>query len=47
MKSVKAEFTEKNMTGNAGLIHFGRFMKKLQLLKARVYVLCAIWQITV
>jgi len=31
MKSVKVEFTEKSMTGNAGLIHFGRFMKKLGL----------------
>ena len=31
MKNVKVEFTEKNLTGNAGLIHFGRFMKKLGL----------------
>ena len=29
MKPVKAEFTEKNLTGNAGPVHFGRFMKKL------------------
>ncbi len=28
---VKVEFTEKNLTGNAGLIHFGRFIKKLNL----------------
>lgn len=33
MKSVKAEFTEKNLTGNAGLTHFGKFMKKLGLEK--------------
>jgi len=29
MKSVKADFTEKNLTGNGGLVHFGKFMKKL------------------
>jgi len=29
MKNIKVEFTEKNLTGNAGRIHFGRFMKKL------------------
>ena len=29
MKNIKVEFTEKNLTGNAGLVHFGRFMKKL------------------
>ena len=33
MKSVKAEFTEKNLTGNAGLTHFGKFMKKLGMEK--------------
>lgn len=33
MKSFKAEFTEKNLTGNAGLTHFGKFMKKLGLKK--------------
>ncbi len=33
MKKVKVEFTEKNLTGNAGLIHFGRFIKKLNLKK--------------
>jgi len=28
MKKVEAEFTEKNLTGNAGLVHFGRFIDK-------------------
>jgi len=31
MKPVKIEFTEKNLTGNAGLVHFGRFIQKLNL----------------
>ncbi|MCP4150638.1 MAG: hypothetical protein GY757_23025 [bacterium] len=31
MKKVKVEFTEKNLTGNAGLVHLGRFVKKLRL----------------
>jgi hypothetical protein len=31
MKNVKVEFTEKNLTGNAGLVHVGRFAKKLGL----------------
>lgn len=31
MKKVTAEFTEKNLTGNAGLVHFGRFIDKLGL----------------
>jgi hypothetical protein len=31
MKPVKTEFTEKNLTGNAGLVHFGRFISKLNL----------------
>lgn len=31
MKRFKMEFTEKNLTGNAGLVHFGKFVKKLNL----------------
>jgi len=31
MKAIKVEFTEKNLTGNAGLVHFGRFIDKLNL----------------
>lgn len=31
MKKVETEFTEKNLTGNAGLVHFGRFIDKLGL----------------
>lgn len=31
MKPVKTEFTEKNLTGNAGLVHFGKFILKLNL----------------
>jgi hypothetical protein len=31
MKNVKVEFTAKNLTGNAGLVNFGRFIKKLGL----------------
>ncbi len=31
MKEVKVEFTEKNLTGNAGLINFSRFIAKLNL----------------
>jgi len=33
MKPFKIEFSEKNLTGNAGLTHFGRFIKKLNLAK--------------
>jgi len=32
MKEVKVNFNEKNLTGYAGLIHFGRFIKKLNLI---------------
>lgn len=31
MKPVKCEFTEKNLTGNAGLKHMGKFIDKLNL----------------
>lgn len=31
MKKVETEFTEKNLTGNAGLVNFGRFIDKLGL----------------
>ena len=31
MKRFTVEFTEKNVTGNAGLVHIGRFIKKLGL----------------
>lgn len=31
MKSVQVEFTGKKLTGNAGLIQFGRFIQKLKL----------------
>jgi len=31
MKAIKVEFTEKHLTGNAGLVHFGRFLDKLKL----------------
>lgn len=31
MKNINVEFTEKNLTGSAGLVHFGRFMKKLKV----------------
>ncbi len=31
MKAIKVKFTEKNLTGNAGLVHFGRFIEKLGL----------------
>lgn len=34
MNNVKVEFTEKNLTGNAGLIHYGKFIKKLGLTQA-------------
>lgn len=33
MKEVTVEFSEKDMTGNAGLVHVGRFVKKLNLKK--------------
>jgi len=44
MKKIKVEFTEKNLTGNAGLIRFGRFIKKLGLagvLESRISIPCA------
>jgi Transposase DDE domain group 1 len=31
MKPVTIEFTDKNLTGHAGLVHFGKFMQKLKL----------------
>jgi len=31
MKAIKVEFTEKDLTGNAGLVHFGRFIDELNL----------------
>lgn len=31
MKTFTVEFTEKSLTGNAGLVHVGRFVKKLGL----------------
>ena len=33
MKKFRVEFTAKNLTGNAGLVHFGRFADKLNLPK--------------
>ena len=33
MKPVKSQFTEKNLTGNAGLKHIGKFIEKLNLLE--------------
>ena len=33
MKQFKFEFTENDLTGNAGIIHFGRFLKKLNVKK--------------
>lgn len=33
MRKYKVEFTAKNLTGNAGLVHFGRFADKLELPK--------------
>lgn len=31
MKNVKIAFTEKNLTRNAGLVHFGKFIEKLKI----------------
>ena len=31
MKNFHVKFTAKNLTGNAGLVHFGRFADKLKL----------------
>lgn len=31
MKRFKVKFTAKNLTGNAGLVHIGKFADKLQL----------------
>jgi len=33
MKNFHVNFTAKNLTGNAGLVHIGKFSHKLQLLK--------------
>ncbi|MGB5156228.1 MAG: IS1380 family transposase [Desulfobacterales bacterium] len=34
MRSFNVQFTEKNLTGNAGLVHLGRFIDKLGLCQA-------------
>jgi hypothetical protein len=31
MKPVTIEFTDQNLTGHAGLVHFGKFIQKLKL----------------
>jgi hypothetical protein len=31
MKAVTIEFTDKPLTGHAGLVHFGKFIQKLKL----------------
>ena len=31
MKNLKVTFTEKNLTRNAGLVHFGKFIEKLKI----------------
>jgi hypothetical protein len=31
MRKFHVHFTEKNLTGNAGLVHMGQFAKKLDL----------------
>jgi hypothetical protein len=31
MKTFQVKFTAKNLTGNAGLVHLGKFADKLQL----------------
>jgi len=33
MKRFQVKFTAKNLTGNAGLVHLGKFSEKLQLSK--------------
>ena len=33
MKNFHVKFTAKNLTGNAGLVHLGKFAEKLQLPK--------------
>lgn len=33
MKRFQVKFTAKNLTGNAGLVHLGKFAEKLQLPK--------------
>jgi len=33
MKKFQVKFTAKNLTGNAGLVHLGKFAEKLQLPK--------------
>lgn len=33
MKTFQVKFTAKNLTGNAGLVHLGKFAEKLQLSK--------------
>ena len=33
MKKFQVKFTAKNLTGNAGLVHLGKFAEKLQLSK--------------
>ena len=33
MRKFHVQFNEKNLTGNAGLVHLGRFAKKLNLPK--------------
>jgi hypothetical protein len=33
MKTFHVKFTAKNLTGNAGLVHLGKFSEKLQLPK--------------
>ena len=34
MRSFHVQFSEKNLTGNAGLVHLGRFIDKLGLSQA-------------
>ena len=33
MKKFQVQFSAKNLTGNAGLVHLGKFAEKLQLKK--------------
>jgi len=39
MKIFQVKFTAKNLTGNAGLVHLGKFAEKLQLSKTLKKVL--------
>ncbi len=39
MKNFQVKFTAKNLTGNAGLVHFGKFADKLQLPKTLTKIL--------